>query len=97
MVCSLIEGLRRIMTIGLLSEILDGILRGCSHTSRRQVHCFLDFTDIGAVLIGFKAITGTPPSDELKENFNVTWDTNSYGDGPIHASFAPWIWPGQSK
>ena len=33
------------------------------------------------------------PSPTLQKEFNITWNTSSYGNGPIHVSFAPYQWP----
>ncbi|CAA7269318.1 unnamed protein product [Cyclocybe aegerita] len=42
-----------------------------------------------------KSTTFTPPRPELAEEFNITWDIErAYGNGPIHANFPDWQWPG---
>ncbi|KAK2772639.1 hypothetical protein FQN53_004486 [Emmonsiellopsis sp. PD_33] len=38
-----------------------------------------------------------PPSEELAKEFNITWNMDAFGDGPIQESYADYQWPGQSK
>ena len=39
----------------------------------------------------------TPPTELLQSDFGVTFDQSAYGDGPVHVSYPPWGWPGQSE
>jgi len=41
-----------------------------------------------------KSTTLQTPSPELAKEFNITWNPEVYGNGPIHLSFAPFQWPG---
>jgi choline dehydrogenase-like flavoprotein len=42
-----------------------------------------------------KSTTFQSPSPTLRAEYNITWNTSSYGsDGPIHVSYAPFQWPG---
>jgi hypothetical protein len=34
----------------------------------------------------------TPPSKEIEEGWNVTYEQGAYGHGPIQASFSPFLW-----
>jgi len=44
-----------------------------------------------------KSSTFQPPSPELAAEFNITWNPEAYGNGPIRASIAPYHYPGLSK
>ncbi|EWC46362.1 hypothetical protein DRE_04305 [Drechslerella stenobrocha 248] len=35
---------------------------------------------------------GTPDPDIVRQ-YNITWDPNAYGNGPIEATFPSWQWP----
>ncbi|KAL0065383.1 hypothetical protein AAF712_007589 [Marasmius tenuissimus] len=37
----------------------------------------------------------TPPDPAIVSQYNITYDTSAYGtDGPIQATYPPWVWPG---
>lgn len=44
----------------------------------------------------FKSSTFTPPTKEIEEGWNVTYDADAYGDGPIQATFPPFLYQGLS-
>ncbi|PQE16464.1 GMC oxidoreductase protein [Rutstroemia sp. NJR-2017a WRK4] len=44
-----------------------------------------------------KSTTFQEPSPDLTKEFNITWDSKAYGNGPIRNSFAPFQWPGISE
>lgn len=42
-----------------------------------------------------KSVTFHPPDERMQEEYNMTYDMAAWGgDTPIHASFAPFQWPG---
>lgn len=41
----------------------------------------------------YKSSTFTPPTAELAKEFNITWDSSAYGNGPVQASYAPFFFP----
>ncbi|KAM3066690.1 hypothetical protein ACMFMF_010195 [Clarireedia jacksonii] len=41
-----------------------------------------------------KSTTFQEPSSSLTAEFNITWNSSVYGNGPIRNSFAPFQWPG---
>ncbi|KAH7409466.1 alcohol oxidase [Cadophora sp. MPI-SDFR-AT-0126] len=41
-----------------------------------------------------KSTTFTPPIHDLKK-FNISYDRDAYGDGPVHSSYPRYQWPGQ--
>src|SRR3954469_5104037 len=44
-----------------------------------------------------QSTTFQEPSPDLTKEFNITWDSKAYGNGPIRNSFAPFQWPGISE
>lgn len=42
-----------------------------------------------------KSVTFHPPDERMQEEYNMTYDMAAWGgDTPVHASFAPFQWPG---
>ncbi|PGH08327.1 hypothetical protein AJ79_06014 [Helicocarpus griseus UAMH5409] len=41
-----------------------------------------------------KFSTFHPPEDEVAKEFNITWDLEAYGEGPIHHSYPSYQYPG---
>jgi hypothetical protein len=40
----------------------------------------------------------TPPVDEIRDEYNITWDENAHGyKGYMHSTYSPFIWPTTSK
>jgi choline dehydrogenase-like flavoprotein len=46
-----------------------------------------------------KSVTFHPPTEEMQENYNITYDVDAAygGTTPIHASYRPFQWPTQRK
>lgn len=45
-----------------------------------------------------KSVTFHPPDDRMQKEYGMTYDLDAWGgDTPIHASFAPFQWPGTGK
>lgn len=45
-----------------------------------------------------KSVTFHPPTDEMVEQYQMTYDMDAWGgDTPIHASYPPFQWPAQRR